>query len=162
VLVLATCLACGLALAQMATYTDGEAGFSVDYPEPWEVLPFDEDGAVEFSERDAFFFVSVFDADLLPVTNLEELAALLLEDLDDVFDELALRSREATVLAGLPAVAVEYEAYDDFLEMLVRGVVIVAYDERRIVVVDMEAPSAEWERYAATFEMMQTSLVLLP
>lgn len=156
------CLACGLALAQMVTYTDAEAGFRVDYPEPWEVFPYEEEGAVEFAEAEAFFFVSVFDADVLPVTNLEELAALLLEDLDDLFDELALRSRDTTLLAGLPAVTVEYEAYDDFMAMLIRGVVTVAYDEERIVVVDMEAPSAEWERYAATFEAMRTSLVLLP
>ena len=160
--VLALCLAFGLALAQMAAYTDDAAGFSVDYPEHWEVFQYEEESAVEFSERDAFFFVSVFDADLLPVTNLEELAALLLEDLDDVFDEFEVHSRDTTVLAGLPAVAVEYEAYDDYVEMLISGFVIVAFDEERIVVVDMEASSAELEHYAATFEAMLASLVLLP
>lgn len=161
-LALAICLACSLAFAQMATYTDADAGFRVDYPERWEVYPYEEEGAVEFAEHEAFFFISVFDADLLPATNLEELAALLLEDLDDLFDELTVRSRDMTLLAGLPAVAVEYEAYDDFLKMLIRGVVIVAYDEERIVAIDMEAPSGQWERYVATFEAMRTSLVLLP
>ena len=146
----------------MASYTDADAGFSIAYPEHWEVYPYEEEGAIEFAEDDAYFYVSVFAADLLEVTSLEEAAALLLEELEDEFDDVQVRSRDATLLAGLPALAVEYEWYDGFLEALIRAVVIVSYDAGRIVVVDMEAPSADWERYAPIFGTMVTSFVLLP
>jgi hypothetical protein len=144
----------------MPTYmVNSEAGFRINYPPAWSTGIYPEENAIDIADGNAFVYVDAIPLEFVPVTDLEELVELFLQDLIDEFDELEVDVLVGETLAERDAIRIEYRGVLGAETLL--GALIFTLDEAYLYMVDYYTSAELFAEYEATLLAMVASFRFL-
>ena len=148
---------------QFVTYTNEAKGFSIDYPEGWEVEPFPEHpkGMVSICTKTLLLkdvCINVYKTEA-PLLSLEDFSEVQIQSACDITEDYTLTSREELVINGILAIKHDYNCTRGSTTYFSLEVYLV-YDGKGWIL-SLYAPLEAFDAYESIFDSSLKSFRLL-